>query len=455
MKLIRPSLLPLSLLLLASTTASGQDRAALEEKIGKHVNAQMAAQDQMTYLSAAMGDRVTDAAEEHIWHAYFRDHLEIVTEQNRSEGIYTRKDYFLQDSKVIAFMTEHHEPTLDEKKKRISESAFGFQDGRLVSHSVSVYRRSVDANRDPELAVKHEKDLPIQPGFDGFQQQLTQRAFDIARRLKEASKEQSLTGFYSLDDAPPATVEVERAKDWLPAADTLTLPLRTLGSPSRPILSPDGRWGVSWGYERGPVDWEKLRCTEAYREGEFCTHLQPSDKLTDALKSDNTFLRNAISGLNLGILGLDHGGEVQRFNHDGIVMHWSPSSAVIIAQETHKLGDTDLRVAWMNNSTGALKSQTLLAPLFKGVLTHVAKSKHPAAENAQSDGMDIRMGSMLVEDDGKFEARITGDVRSPHFDAGNFFEAKVYGQVSPSKAGEAAVVKFSQIKLSPPLKEEP
>lgn len=448
--------LPLAaaLLILTASTAHCQDPAALEEQIANHVQELKGQQDTMRCLSMTMTDSLLEAHEEHIWHVHFRDRPTIVVEEHREDGIYMRKDYYLQDSKVIAFMTELHEPTLDENTERVSECAFGFHEGRLIAHSVSVYRRALNEEPDPNLAAKNEKDLPILPGFDAFQQQLTQRAFDIAHQLTAIPQQEGLASFLDLREGPPASVKALRAKDWLPSAGTLTLPVRTLGLSSKPVLSPDGRFGVSWGYRQGPVDWAKLRSTEPYRDGEFSTRLQVGSELTEALQADTTFIRNAVSGQDMGCLGLSHGGEVERFNHDGIVMHWSPSCAMSIAQATQRPGDSELRACWINGKTGAITSQDLLSPLSKAVLDHVAKSTHPAAKNARDDTMPIRLGKILLEDDGKFEASISATIRSPRVAPENYFEAKVYGQVSPSKSNEEAEIKLSEIKLAPPLKAE-
>lgn len=430
-----------------NSPAFGQKRSDLEQQLSKRIQQQQDAQDGMKTLAASLNERPSspsDLSTIRSYSAYYDDQLQIVVEEHTVEGTYLRKDYHMDKGKVFALMVEHHQPTADGKSKRIVENGFGFDAGKLALFSTTSYRVGTDAERDPKQAAKNEKDHPIPEGFDAWQEQLTTRAWSLVYRMAAAVKddEQPLFGLWNLAP-PPAEAKKNRPKGWTPTKETLTLPIHD-------VISPDGRYGISWGYEKGPVDWEKLRYVSDDDE-EFSSKL--AINVPDALKEDTTFIRNAISGRDAGILGISHGGERQRFNHDEIIASWSPSGNICIARETFKWGDNDVRVCWMDAAGKVTKSQALLVPLAKQVEAHVAKSKHPAAAEAKEGNFMIAAERLIVEDNGTFEAKCTGHNGSKRGGPKHFFQMIVQGKVQPGEGDECKLT-ITKRTLLPPIKEE-
>jgi hypothetical protein len=297
-----------------------------------------------------------------------------------------------------------------------------------------------------------EKDLPILPGFDAMQKSLGRRAFDIARSLYPAVTGHSLGDFVNV--GPPDEKPFVPTTDWLPGPDTLTIPIRVWDFDSPELLSPDGRFGISWGYAKGPVDWSNLKNPDDNSVGFSAIHNE--SRLTDAQNDYDTFLRNAATGEILGALKVGHRGTRARYNHPEILPYWSPSQQVIIVREIDRNWDETVRICWLNEQSKISINQDLLGPLGNAVLAKVRKSKHPAAENAgikdqlpvATSGIDID-----IDDDGTFQAKVTGDNtrQNPHWGPADYFEAVVSGKITAAESGPSAKVTVESIQLAPPL----
>ncbi len=235
-----------------------------------------------------------------------------------------------------------------------------------------------------------------------------------------------------------------RTADWRPAADTLVLPVQE-------SASPDGRYAIGWGYERGPVDWSKL----AFSEGEgsdwgavtFSTKLA-SRPLEAALEDDANFLLDLRTGEPLCKLGLRYPGERPRFNHHGLVAVWSPSSScavVIVARKWESEFIHYLRIE-KGTCAGSFDVKDALSAAGREA---VMKSGHPSARRLkEEDDFMYSLTEISLEDDGAFVAMVTGEV--PKLEGPEaWFEVRVEGRFS-AKEGAAAGLDVLSAKLVPP-----
>ena len=440
----------LSLLLASVTLTCAQDRAALEEQLRAAIQEQDGALDEMRCLSGGVQDNLQETTEEHLYRAHFRNGLEVVTELHREDGAFSQKTYHLKDGNVFALLVEGRQPCPDPAQHRVTFTGYGFHQGKLVSWSVSSLRIAADADPDENRLAEAERDLPIPPGFDAMQKSLNRRAFDIARNLHPAVADHSLADF--VDVGPPDEKPDAPTADWMPAQDTLTIPIRVWDFDSPELLSPDGRFGISWGYAKGPVDWSNLKNPEDTSIGFSAIHNE--SRLTDAQNDCDTFLRNAATGEILGALAVGHRGNSARYNHHEIVPYWSPSQQVIIVRETDRNWDETVRICWLNEQSQIKLNQDLLGPLGDAVLAEVRRSKHPAADNAvNQENLPIAIRGVDIDDDGSFQAKVTGDNtrQNPHWGPSDYFEAVVNGQITAAKSGSSANVRIESIQLAPPV----
>ena len=90
-------------------------------------------------------------------------------------------------------------------------------------------------------------------------------------------------------------------------------------------------------------------------------------------------------------------------------------------------------------------------PLQKTAARAVRNSKHPAAKRLREDGeaYRYRLSKILVEDDGAFAARVTGEIPKDDRPGGGF-EVIVEGKFSPERSGDPAILKTTKIKVLPP-----
>lgn len=427
-----------------------EEQSPLQKELSERIQRQRDAQGSMKSLYANLNERPSgsgDLSAIRTYSAFYEDQPEVVVEEHTVEGIYLRKDYHLHKGKVYAYLVEHHKPSADGKNKRIAENGYVFDSGKLIGQTVTSYRVATDAERDPDLARKNEKEFPIPEGLDAWQDQLTARAWTIVHRLRTAvgDDEDYINGL--MENAPkPAESKAKSPPGWMPTADTLTLPVHD-------VISPDGRLGLSWGYEKGPVDWSKLLFKWEHGEEEFSTKLVEPYNLPEALRQDTTFVRNAISGKDVGKLGVSHGGERQRFNHDEIIANWSPAGSICIAVETFKWGDSEVRVCWMDPQGNAARSQDLTATLHEQVQAFVAKSNHPASVGAKEKNFMVSTQNILVEDDGNFEARCVGNDASKQDGPEHYFEMIIQGKVE-SGSDDRCKLSLKRKELLPPIESD-
>ena len=366
--------------------------------------------------------------------------IEVVSESQSEDGVVTQKDYFLHESRVYAHCIARREPGLDGKSERVSESWFLFEKGAPFYRSGRTFR--VPAN--PKTPAE-DREMPLPPGLEGWGHKLTAHAFDIARTFR-AGVGRYTFGMWDewlLKNAPPAGAgdPPVRGADWLPAPETLVLPVRD-------TTSPDGLFSIGWGYEKGSVDWRKLASPDGDSVS-FSTVL-PDGPLPDGLEDDATFLLHHLTGKPLCKLAIEHPGERQRFNHDELLAHWSPSSRCVVIVADAKWESTAAQIAWIKDGQ-CEGAHDILEPLQKAVARAVRNSKHPAAKRLREDGEAhrYRLSKILVEDDGAFAARVTGEI--PKDDRpGGFFAVIVEGKFSPERSGDPAILKTTKIKVLPP-----
>jgi hypothetical protein len=233
-----------------------------------------------------------------------------------------------------------------------------------------------------------------------------------------------------------------RKKGWRPPDGTLVMPVQ--GS-----ASPDGRYAIGWGYEKGPVDWSRL----AYNEGEgsewgevtFSTKLADIPE-GDPLEEDANFLLDLKSGKTLGKLGIYYPGERPRFNHDGLIASWSPALACVVIRVTQKWETEFAAIAWIRDGK-CEGSHDLREPLIAAMREAVAKSPHPAARRlAAEDDFMYSLDEITIRDDGSFLAELGGVV--PKLDQPEgYFEVKLEGLFSPGEAGGSAGLKTTKVEV--------
>lgn len=376
--------------------------------------------------------------------------IEVVTESHAEENVFTQKDYFLHESKVYVHRISRHDPCVDGKTKRISESYILFDKGTPFYRSGFTARVPL-ADKAPDLSKMKtrtkEQEAPLPPGLDGWGNKLTAHAFDIARTLRPGVGRYAFGDWdeWLLKDAPPegAGDPPLRTETWLPPADTLALPVRE-------SASPDGLYSIGWGYEKGPVNWKQLATVEqsaGWGAVTFSTKMVdiPQD---DPLRNDGNFLLNQVTGKSLCKLGICYPGERQRFNHDELLACWSPTSACVVTIVTAKWFTEYGHIAWIKDGRSE-GSYDIMEPLSAAAIAATKKSKHAAAKRLLADDdYSYTLSKILVEDDGSFEALVVGEI--PKDDApGGFFEVAIEGTFSPGEKDGPAGLKVSKVKVLP------
>ena len=372
--------------------------------------------------------------------------IQVVSEKHEEDDGVVRKDYFLHESEVYALRVSSWAPSPDGKTARVSESRFLFDKGAPVYRGGVTVRVPIGV-REPDFSKAKETPVPLPPGLDGWGAQLKVRAFSIARSFRPhvgqyvfGSWEQWLLKGAPAED--PGLAPPERPLGWMPPNGTRVLPIQKTDSP-------DGLFRIGWGYAEGPVDWARL----AYRPeqpGSFFSTKAASGDLKPPLTEDANFLMNAVSGEPISDIGRYHLGERQRFNHDEILVHWSPSSSCFVVKETQKWGDEAVGVGWIKGGK-CEKTFDILEPLWKVADEAVKKSNHPAAKRVRDgDGeYTFGLGKVLVEDDGRFEIQVVPQVPKD-VESSGMYEAIVQGTFLPGPGDEpAAVIKNAKVKVLP------
>lgn len=233
-----------------------------------------------------------------------------------------------------------------------------------------------------------------------------------------------------------------RTKDWLPPAGALVMPVQQ-------SASPDGRYAIGWGYEKGPVDWSRLAHVEeagsGWGEVTFSTKLADLPD-GDPLDNDANFLLDLETGASLCKLGIYYPGERPSFNHDGLIAAWSPGSACVVMIVTQKWESEFAAIAWIREGK-CDGSYDILAPLIAAARAAGLKSKHPASRRL-ADENDYRysLQEIEVKDDGSFLATIGGEI--PKLDEPEaYIEVKLEGVFSPGEAGGSAWLTVSTIEV--------
>jgi hypothetical protein len=378
--------------------------------------------------------------------------VEIVTESHAENNVFTQRDYYLHDSKVYAMRVTHHDPCLDGKTKRVAESCFFFDKDAPIYRSGFTARVPLgDIKPDlPKVKTRtKEREAPLPPGLEGWGDKLTARAFDIVRTFRAGVGRYAFGEWdaWLLKNAPPEGSGdfTARDKDWLPAAETLALPVRE-------SASPDGLFSIGWGYEQGPVDWKKLATVElspGWGAVTFSTKMADGP-LTGGLEKDGNFLLNHVTGESLCKLGIYYPGERQRFNHDELLAYWSPTSACVVTVVTAKWLSEFAHIAWVKDGR-CDGSYDVLEPLQKAATDAVLKTKHPSAKRLRGEdaGFCFSLWKILLEDDGSFEATVTGEI--PKDDApGGYYEVNIEGAFSPGAKDGPALLKVNKTNVLPP-----
>lgn len=376
--------------------------------------------------------------------------VEVVTESHTEDDVFTQKDYFLHESKVYAHRISRHDPCVDGKTKRITESYILFDKGTPFYRSGFTARVPLK-EMAPDLAkVKtrtKEHEVPLPPGLEGWGDKLTAYAFDIVRTFRSGVGRYTFADWdgWLLKDAPPegSGGPPVRTATWLPPADTLVLPVME-------STSPDGLNAIGWGYEKGPVNWKQLASVEqSPAEGgvTFSTKLADLSQ-DDPLRHDGNFVMNAITGKPLCKMGLYYPGERQRFNHDELLAYWSPTSTCVVTIVTAKWFSEYAHVAWIKDGK-CEGSYDVKEPLTAAAVAAGKKAKHAAAKRLLADDdYCYTLSKILVDDDGTFEALVVGEIPKDN-EPGNFFEVVIEGTFSPGEKDGPAGLKVSKIKVLP------
>jgi hypothetical protein len=430
------------------TAGTPDARSQLVDKLSEQFAAQVQSTAHCEVLRQSYEQPDTGRHDYHIFQVRLKEGIQVVTESHHVDGALTQQDYYLHDSKVYAYRVSRQEQMLDGKTKRVSDNYFFFDHGTPIYHSAAVARVPVSLEEvDLTKTKAKEHEVPLPTGMEGWGDRLTGRAFDIARTFKPGAGRYIFSDWdkWLLKDAPPegSGDPPKRDANWLPPAGTLVLPVT--GS-----TSPSGVYAIGWGYEKGPVDWKDLASPWGETSVTFSTKI-PEGPLSEELQNDKNFLINAISGKPIRVIGEFHEGERQRFNHDELQLHWSPTDACFVAIETAKW-NTDVAVmGWIKDGRCEQVSD-ILGPLNKAANDAVRKSKHPAAKRMRDEGIEgfsTTMSQILVEDDGSFEAVLYGQIPKDDLPSG-YFEVVLIGTLSPGKGEESAVLKLKSSRVLPP-----
>jgi len=375
--------------------------------------------------------------------------IEIVSESQEQEGFFTQKDYYLFENHVYALRIAHEEACLDGKTKRATEG-YIFFDGDTPFHYSAASIRMPLAEETPDFSKAKEHNLPLPPGLAGWGVRLTSRAYDLARTFRPGVGRHTFGDWdaWLLKGAPaPGSGEpAPRTVGWRPPEGTLVLPVRE-------SECPDGRYSIGWGYETGPVDWDKLEEPEG-NDGPktpplFSTKMAQSP-LTGELEQDGNFLLNHITGKPIAKLGIHYPGERQRFNHDELLARWSPFASCVVVIVTEKWQTGYGHIAWIKDGR-CEGSQDILAPIIEATRAAALKSKHPASKLLRGESAAdfcYSLSKILVEDDGSFEALL--DVQIPKSDLpGGYFQATLSGRFTPGIDGGPAVLTTRKTTILP------
>ena len=381
--------------------------------------------------------------------------IQVVTEAQEERDILTRKEYYLHESEVYALRVWRRAPAPERTTFLISESRFFFDQGAPINWSVASARIAAGA-KEPDLSKAKATIVPLPQGAEKWGVQLKSRAFAIARSFRPHVGQYVFGDWdaWLLKDAPKDDAqlsEAPRGEGWLPPEGARVLPIKFSDSP-------EGLFRIGWGYRQGPVDWARLAFEEqGPSKVSFSTKLAEGE-LKPPLSEDSNFLMNAVTGEPVSDIGLYHPGERQRFNHDEILVHWSPSSRCFVVEETQKWGDEMAGVGWIKDGR-CEGTFDILTPLQATAEGAVKKSGHPAAKRmrgAEESEYSFGVSKILIADDGTFEAKVIGQI--PKDDApGGSYEAIVLGTFTPGKAaakeGEegrsSATIKNAKVKVLP------
>jgi len=248
----------------------------------------------------------------------------------------------------------------------------------------------------------------------------------------------------------PDQAPTKRTKDWLPPPDTLVLPVQ--GS-----VSPDGRYAMGWGYEKGPVDWKKLAHLEEAHSGwgdvTFSTKLA-QEPLDPALEDDANFLLDLRTHQPLCKLGIHYPGERPHFNHQELNAVWSPSSTCVVIIVTAKW-ETEFAHFAMIRDGICHGSHDMMEPLCQAAKAAVLKTRHPAAKRLRNqDDFMYSIGEVHLQDDGSFTAEITGQLPKQEDDFA-FFEVAVAGRLVQAADGQSISFEALKTTVVPAQNSEP
>lgn len=442
--------------------SSAQEKADARLELARQLNERLGEQVERT----AQGETLRQSCEQpntfppesHVFLVRLDRGIEVVTESHREEGIFIQKDYFMHESKVYAHRVSQHVPYPDGKTKRIAESYFLFDKGTPFYRSGFTARVPVEDMSPDFSKIKtrtKETEIPLPAGLEGWGDKLTAHAFDIARTFRKG------VGRYTFGDwdawlikGAPAEGSGDppvRSQDWLPSPDTLVLPVRK-------SESPDGIFSIGWGYKKGPVNWAKL--AEPESQPDIKSPPQFSSKvgvgpIKDGLEDDTNFILHHLSQKPLCELDLHYPGERQRFNHDELLAHWSPSSSCVVVIVTAKWESEYGQIAWIKDGKSE-GSCDMLKPLEKVAKEAVLKSKHPAAKRLKGEDADsycFTLQKIVVEDDGSFEASVSGEIPKDDDLASAYYVVQINGTFSPDIAGGEAVLKTTKTRVMPPTEQ--
>ena len=361
----------------------------------------------------------------------------------------------MHEYKVYACRISQHVPYPDGKTKRIAENYYLFDKGTPFYRSGFTARVPI-GEMSPDLSkVKtrtKEKEIPLPSGLEGWGDKLTAHAFDIARTFRKGVGRYTFGEWdaWLLKDAPPegSGDPPVRPIGWLPSPDTLVLPVEK-------SASADGLFSIGWGYKKGPVDWAKLVDPESQPDiktpPQFSTKIG-AGPITGGLENDTNFILHHLSQKPLCELGLHYPGERQRFNHDELLAYWSPTDTCVVVIVTAKWESEYAQIAWIKDGKSE-GSYDVLLPLEKAAKEAVLKSKHPAAKRMKGENADsysFTLQKIVIEDDGTFEAAVSGEIPKDDDFRSAYYEVLVNGVLSPGTAGGEASLKLTSARVLPP-----
>lgn len=387
----------------------------------------------------------------HEWRVKMRSHNKLVMESWEDGGGRLDKCYLIEGKQVTVFCAEHRLPCLDGVTERVTEQWIYLAEGQPFARAVRSQRVAVgEETENPPAIPVPNAELP--PGLEAWTGQIHARAFDILRGFPPARFRDIAWGWdeSELAGAPPAgsSQPALRDKDWMPPEGTLALPvLRT--------ESPEGFYGIGWGYESGPVDWGWLKADHGWEDlGEvyFSTKLA-SHPMPDALDKDTNFLLRMPEARAVGRTGTSHPGERQRFNHDELLVHWSPASRCAVVMEAEKWFTQTASLVWIREGKVEVAND-ILVPLQKAACAALRKTRHPASKEAGTEDYEFSLVKIMIGDDGSFEALVLGQARQNWQPAGSW-RTRIDGRFSAAAEGQPAGLVIKKIKVLPPVREEP